>query len=108
MDPSVLLHHYGPRYFPYVVFFCAMLENDVTFLMAGIYAASVKPHLDPVVAIFAGVVGALCHDSFWFFIARHRADWIRKTRVWRQIGPQIEQWAARFGVRELFYARFIP
>jgi membrane protein DedA with SNARE-associated domain len=108
MDPKELLVEYGPRYFPYVVFFCAILENDVTFLMAGIYAASLKQHLNPWIAVGAGVCGALCHDSFWFYIARHRAAWIRETRVWKQIGPQIEQWASRFGVCELFIARFIP
>jgi membrane protein DedA with SNARE-associated domain len=108
MDPKALLFHYGPYYFPYVVFFCAMLENDVTFLMAGIYAASLKPHLNPWVAVGAGVAGALCHDSFWFFLARHRAAWIKRTRVWRHIGPQIETWASRFGVWELALARLIP
>jgi membrane protein DedA with SNARE-associated domain len=108
MDPKSLLVKYGPAYFPYVVFFCAMLENDVTFLMAGIYAATVRPHLNPLVAIAAAVGGALVHDSFWFYVARHRAAWIKQTRVWKQIGPQIEQWAGRFGIWELFLARFIP
>jgi membrane protein DedA with SNARE-associated domain len=111
MDPKELLVKYGPAYFPYVVFFCAMLENDVTFLMAGIYAASLRQHPhhpNPWVAVGAGLAGALCHDSFWFYIARHRAAWIKQTRVWKQIGPQIEQWAGRFGVWELFIARFIP
>src|SRR3954466_10077064 len=113
MDPKELLIKHGPVYFPYVVFFCAMLENDVTFLMAGIYAASLNnqrshQYLNPWIGVAAGVAGALCHDSFWFFVARHRAAWIKQTRVWKQIGPQIEQWASRFGVCELFIARFIP
>lgn len=113
MDPKILLVKYGPAYFPWVVFFCAMLENDVTFLMAGIYAAALKQqhiqlHPNPWVGVAAGVAGALCHDSFWFFLARHRAAWIKQTRVWKQIGPQIEQWSARFGVWELFLARFVP
>lgn len=108
MDPKALLFQYGPHYFPYVVFFCAVLENDVTFLMAGIYAASLKPHLNPWIAVGAGVAGALCHDSFWFFLARHRAAWIKQTRVWKHIGPQIEQWASRFGIWELVIARLIP
>lgn len=112
MDPKALLVEYGPQYFPYVVFGCAMLENDVTFLMAGIYVAALKqqhlPYPNPWLAVFAGVGGALCHDSFWFFVARHRAAWIKNTRVWKRIGPQIENWAARFGVWELVIARLIP
>src|SRR6476646_1028672 len=108
MDPGHIFREHGPTYFPYLVMVCAMFENDVTFLMAGIYAASVRPHLSPSVAVVAGAVGALCHDTFWFALARHRSKWIRETRVWKKIGPQIEQWGYRFGVRELFMARFIP
>jgi len=108
MDPAQIFKDYGPTYFPYAVAVCAMFENDVTFLMAGIYAASVRPHLSPTIAVVAAVIGALCHDTFWFALARHRSKWIRETRVWKKIGPQIEQWGSRFGVRELFMARFIP
>jgi membrane protein DedA with SNARE-associated domain len=108
MDPAQLLHEYGPAYFPYVVLVCALLENDVSFVMAGIYAASVTPQLNPCVAIGAGIAGALCHDSFWFFLARNRAAWIKEKRAWKRIGPQVEQWASRFGVIELFLSRFIP
>lgn len=108
MDPALLFQEYGPRFFPCVVFGCAVLENDVTFLMAGIYASSVHPHLSPWVAIAAGVLGALCHDTFWFLLARNRSSYIRRTSGWKRVGPQIESWAARFGTRELFFARFLP
>ena len=56
----------------------------------------------------AGVTGALCHDTFWFAIGHHRSSWIKKTKAWRTVGPQIEQWAARWGPLELFFCRFIP
>jgi membrane protein DedA with SNARE-associated domain len=113
MDPSYLLHEFGPKYFPWVVFFCAIFENDVTFVMAGIYATSLRglthqaqPHL--WLGLLAGVAGAVCHDSFWFSIGHHRSNWIKTTRAWRKMGPQIEQWAARWGPYELFICRFIP
>src|SRR5258708_26587056 len=99
MDPAQLFINYGPRFFPYVVFGCAVFENDVTFIMAGIYAASVRPHLNPMLAIGAGVVGALCHDSFWFALGHNRSGWLRRTSAWKRLGPQIEAWALRFGVR---------
>jgi membrane protein DedA with SNARE-associated domain len=111
MDPSYLLHEFGPRYFPWVVLFCAVFENDVTFVMAGIYAASVHAPFHPPhlwLGLLAGVVGALCHDSFWFSIGHHRSHWIKTTKAWRKVGPQIEQWAARWGPWELFICRFIP
>ncbi len=108
MDPSYLLHEYGLRYFPLVVFICAVFENDITFIMAGIYAATVRPHPHLLVGIVAGVLGALCHDTFWFSIGHHRSSWIKTTKAWRKVGPQIESWAARFGHWELFFCRFIP
>ncbi len=119
MDTTHLLQQYGPVYFPWVVFVCALFENDVTFVMAGIYASTVHhrivesgtlgaPHPSLVFGVLAGVMGALCHDSFWFFLGHHRSKWIKKTKAWRNVGPQIEQWAARFGALELFFCRFIP
>jgi len=108
MDPAELLNTYGPRYFPWAVFSCALLENDITFVVAGIYAASVHPHLNPGWAIGGGVLGALCHDSFWFAIGHNRSNWLKGTSAWKRFGPQIEEWSRRWGVRELFLCRFLP
>ncbi len=108
MDPSYLLHEFGPRYFAWAVFFCAIFENDVTFIMAGVFAATVRPHPNLWMGVLAGVAGALCHDSFWFAIGHRQSNWIKTTRAWRKVGPQIEQWAARWGPLELFFCRFIP
>ena len=108
LDPSYYFTVYGPRYFPWVVLACATLENDVTFIMAGVYASSVKTHLHLTVAVGMGVIGALCHDSFWYTIGRNRSEWLKKTSAWKRLGLQVEAWSARFGVRELFFCRFMP
>jgi membrane protein DedA with SNARE-associated domain len=108
MDPAELLTSYGPKYFPWVVMSCALLENDITFVVAGIYAASVHPHLNPAWAIGAGVIGALGHDTFWFVLGHNGSTWLKGTSAWKRLGPQIEEWARRFGVRELFLCRFLP
>jgi membrane protein DedA with SNARE-associated domain len=108
MDLSQIFQTYGPKYFPYVVFGCAVIENDITFIMAGIYAASVRPHLDLYEAIGFGIAGALVHDSIWYWIGRSNSAWLRRSSAWKRLGPQIENWAARFGVKELFLCRFIP
>lgn len=110
MDPTQLLIEYGPKYFPLVVFVCAIIENDVTFVMAGIYAASVhtRPYPNVTEGIIAGIAGALCHDTFWFYLGHHRSRWIKTTKAWRKVGPQIETWAKKFGPLELFLCRFIP
>jgi membrane protein DedA with SNARE-associated domain len=108
MDVSQLLRDHGPQYFPYLVFGCAVLENDITFIMAGIYAASVHRPEDIYIAIVCGVAGALVHDSAWFWLGKKNASWLRRTSAWKRLGPQIENWAARFGYKELFFCRFIP
>ncbi len=121
MDPTTVLQEYGPTWFPVAVFICAAFENDVTFVMAGVYCATLRHHMAVgaskdltinlhtiFLGVIAGVIGALCHDSFWFAIGHHRSRWIKTTRAWRTVGPQIEQWAARFGPWELFLCRFIP
>lgn len=112
MDVSHILKEHGPAYFPYLVFGCAVLENDITFIMAGIYVASLHlPHpfeQQLWVAVLCGVAGALVHDSVWFWLAKKNSSWLRRTSAWKRLGPQIENWAARFGMRELFFCRFIP
>jgi membrane protein DedA with SNARE-associated domain len=108
MDVSTLLKEYGPTYFPYLVFGCAVFENDITFVMAGIYVASIHHPLELWLAVACGVPGALIHDSIWFWLGHKNSGWLRGTSTWKRLGPQIESWAARFGARELFFCRFIP
>ncbi len=87
------------------VFLCAIVENDVTFILAGVIA-----HLGMVnafAAIVAGVIGALIHDSIWFWLGHSRSETIKSHRVYRRVGPAVERLAAKFGPWELFVCRFI-
>lgn len=87
------------------IFLCALLENDVTFVFAGVVI-----HLglvDPVFALAYALAGALLHDSFWFWLGYTRSESIRASRVYRKLGPAVEKLADRFGPWELFLCRFI-
>ena len=113
MDVLHILKENGPAYFPYVVFGCAVVENDITFIMAGIYIASL--HMPSATAneflaqaALCGIAGALVHDSIWFWLGRKNASRLRGTTAWKKVGPQIESWAARFGQKEMFLCRFVP
>ena len=87
------------------IFLCAVVENDVTFILAGVIV-----HLgivEAVPALLAGLGGALVHDSIWFWLGHARAETVRSHRVYRRLGPAVERLAAQFGPWELFFCRFV-
>ena len=86
-------------------FLCAILENDVTFLLLGVLAH--LQMIDAVCALLACLAGALVHDTLWFWLGRARSETIKSHRVYRRVGPAVERLAARFGPSELFISRFV-
>ncbi|HEX8296663.1 MAG TPA: hypothetical protein VF593_10205 [Chthoniobacteraceae bacterium] len=99
------MEHFILEYGLFVIFFCAVLENDVTFFLTGvaIHLGLVHPEL----ALIYCVAGALTHDGFWFWLGHQRSDSIRSSGIYRRIGPVVERLAERFGPSELFFCRFI-
>jgi membrane protein DedA with SNARE-associated domain len=95
------LSHYGLL----ALFLCALLENDVAFLLAGVMV-----HLGlmtPIDGFLAAISGALVHDSAWYALGSSRAAVIKSSRLYRRVGPLVERLADRFGAWELFFCRFI-
>jgi membrane protein DedA with SNARE-associated domain len=86
------------------IFLCAIVENDVTFILTGVVVHLSGIH--PVPALVAGLSGALLHDSIWFWLGHYRADSVKAHRVYRRIGPAVERLAAKFGPWELLVCRF--
>src|SRR5215212_5435829 len=95
------LSHYGLL----ALFVCALVENDVAFLLAGVMV-----HLGlvtPLDGFLAAICGALVHDSAWYALGNSRAAVIKSSRLYRRLGPLVERLADRFGAWELFFCRFI-
>jgi membrane protein DedA with SNARE-associated domain len=88
----------------WAVLICAILENDVTFILTGVIVHLGLVH--PLAAVPVGLAGALLHDSIWFWLGHWRSETIRSSRVYRRVGPAVEKLAARFGPWELFICRF--
>ena len=86
-------------------FLCAILENDVTFILTGVIAHLGMVHAVGAVAV--AIAGALIHDSIWFWLGHWRSETIKSHRVYRRVGPAIERLATKFGPWELFVCRFI-
>src|SRR5258708_3571928 len=95
------LIHYGLL----VVLFCALIENDATFILTGIVIHS--GIVDPFLGVIYGIAGALGHDLLWFWLGHSRSETIRRSNVYRRVGPLVERLAARFGAWELFFCRFV-
>lgn len=95
------LIHYGLL----AVLFCALIENDATFILTGVIIHS--GIVDPFLGVIYGVAGALGHDLLWFWLGHSRSEHIRRSSVYRRVGPLVERLAARFGAWELFFCRFV-
>ena len=87
------------------IFLCAIVENDVTFILTGVVVHLSGIH--PVPALVSGLSGALLHDSIWFLLGHWRSDTIKTHRVYRRVGPAVERLAGCFGPWELLVSRFI-
>lgn len=99
------MEHFLTQYGLLAVLFCALIENDVTFILTGVIVY--RGIVDPFLAVAYCVAGALGHDLFWFWIGHSRSESIRRSKVYRRVGPLVERLAARFGAWELFFCRFI-
>ena len=97
-----LLTHYGLL----AVFVGTIVEGDGVALIAGVIA-----HLgffSLPAAITAAALGAITIDWLCYGVGRSRSATIRDTRVYRRVGPFIEQLADRVGAWEVTAARFVP
>ena len=84
---------------------CALIENDVTFILTGVIIE--RGIVNPYLALLCGIAGALGHDLLWFWLGHAKSETIRESSVYRRVGPLVERLASRFGPWELFFCRFI-
>jgi len=87
------------------VLVCALLENDVTFILTGVIIE--QGIVNPYLGLLYCLAGALGHDLLWYSLGKAKSDTIRQSRVYRRVGPLVERLAARFGLWELFFCRFV-
>lgn len=87
------------------LFLMAMVEGDLSLLVAGVFA-----HLGLLPlpgAMLAGALGNLAGDSVWFALGRSHSDRIRASRFYRSVGPRIERLALKLGPWQLLAARVV-
>ena len=101
MSLKQLLIDHGPT----AVVIGAIVEGDMTLILAGVVA-----HLGvfPLpVAMAAGAAGCLLGDCGWFWVGRWRGARFRSGPLYRRVGRRIESLARRFGVWQLMLSRFV-
>jgi membrane protein DedA with SNARE-associated domain len=83
----------------------AAIEGDFTMVLAGV--VSHLGYFAFPVAVGTAAVGTFIGDCAWYFLGRSHTDRFRAGRLYRRVGPRIEQVARRLGVWQLIAARFV-
>ena len=89
----------------WALFFAAAIEGDLTLLLAGML---VHLRIWPAMEAWAvGAFGGLVGDSFYFWLGHGTARRWLTTAHGQRVMPHFERAAKRYGVRSLFFARYI-
>jgi membrane protein DedA with SNARE-associated domain len=81
----------------------ALIETDLIFLVIGAFAST--GHLSLWTCFPAAVFSALTHDTVVFWLAHHRAEWVRAKPAYQKVGPKVERIANKVGPWELSLCR---
>ncbi len=93
------------RYGGVAVFLGAMLEGDLSIVMAGVVAH--LGYLNLATALQTAWLGAFAGDAAWYALGRVRATAVTESGLYRRAAPSIERLVARLGDREIVLARFV-
>ncbi len=86
-----------------VVLLWSLVETDLVFLVVGALASSGA--ISPLVGFPAAILGALTHDSFVFWLARNRANWVRSRKAYQKFSASVEKLANKTGPWQLALCR---
>lgn len=96
------------QYGLYAVFFFAMIEGDITLLLAGVLAHSAFfGELSFIKVLCAGTLGAATSDAITFSVGRYCSKSVRDFRFYKAVQPRIEQLTDKFGTLSIFLSKYI-
>jgi len=96
------------QYGLYAVFLLAMIEGDITLLLAGVLAHS--QFFGPYSffgVLWWGTLGGAVSDNIAYLLGRSFAKGIRDLRFYRAARPRIERLTNKFGGLSLFLSKYI-
>jgi membrane protein DedA with SNARE-associated domain len=99
-----LIREYGV----YAVFVLAMIEGDITLLLAGVLAHSrfFGEHSFLQVLLW-GTLGGVASDNAAYFMGRGFREGVREARYYRAAKPRIERLTRNFGPLSMFLSKYI-
>ena len=89
----------------WAVFFGAMIEGDLTLLLAGVLARAGVFSLEE--ALIVGTAGGFAGDSLSYFIGASFRGRARTLRFFMRARPRIEKLMRRFGVLSVFIVKYV-
>ena len=101
---SQLIEQYGL----YAVFFLAMIEGDITLLLAGVLAHNrFFDDYSFVKVLLWGTLGGFASDNLAYAAGRIFGKTVRGFRIYRGAKPRIERLTDRFGTLSIFLSKYI-
>ncbi len=96
------------RYGLFAVFFLAMIEGDITLLLAGVLAHSAFfGEYSFVKVLCAGTLGGVAGDNIAYAVGRRMHTSVRDFRFYRVARPRIERLTENFGALSIFLSKYI-
>lgn len=92
----------------FAVFLLAMIEGDITLLLAGVLAHSAFfGEYSFLKVLCAGTLGGVVSDNIAYAIGRGTRTSVREHRFYRAARPRIERLTEKFGALSIFLSKFI-
>ncbi len=96
------------QYGLYAVFVLAMVEGDITLLLAGVLAhGKFFGEYSFLRVLLWGTLGGAVSDNIAYLLGRGFRKGIRKARFYRATQPRIERLTGKFGGLSLFLSKYI-
>jgi membrane protein DedA with SNARE-associated domain len=91
----------------FAVFFLAMIEGDITLLLAGVLAHSAFfGEYSFAKVLFVGTLGGVVSDNIAYAIGRGTRTSVREYRFYRAARPRIERLTETFGTLSIFLSKY--
>ncbi len=96
------------QYGLYAVFLLAMVEGDITLLLAGVLAHShFFGEYSFLGVLLWGTLGGAASDNIAYLLGRGFSKGMRGSRFYRATQPRIERLTSKFGGLSLFLSKYI-
>jgi membrane protein DedA with SNARE-associated domain len=96
------------RYGLYAIFFLAMIEGDITLLLAGVLAhGAYFGDYSFLKVVGVGTAGGVAGDQIAYAMGRGFRSQVRERKFYRAARPRIERLTRKFGALSIFLSKYV-